>query len=480
MLASAAETAPAAALARLMERGTALLQQGRAAESVELFRRAAAVPEAPALAHGLLAEALEASGKLPEALDAADRAVGAAGAEPAWLRARARIRRALGHSLGGLDDAAAAVMADPSDNESKSLLGICLSEAGRHDEALLLLHQAFAAEPHSAQRAAVLAFAFLRAGRHAAAEEVFALAEAMAPQAPGIAALRAQNALAAGEPERAAAIAEAAVARCPGDAPLLSVLGQTRQRLGQHAAALEAYAEALRLDPGSGYLRHLVAALGGEAPPARADSRYVADLFDGYASRFEASLFALGYRVPGMMLRMIERARPEVAAGRAKLGPVLDLGCGTGLMGATLHDLLGDALVGVDMSPRMIEEARAKGVYTRLDCRDLEAALREEQGLYDVILLADVLCYFGELDGVLPALRARLAPAGLLLLSVEAAASEARWVLARNGRYAHGEAYLRQALRAAGLVPREFRSEPIRWEGEEAVLGHVLCAMREG
>ncbi|MFN3449589.1 MAG: tetratricopeptide repeat protein, partial [Roseococcus sp.] len=77
MLASAADTAPAAALARLMERGTALLQQGRAAESVELFRRAAAVPDAPALAHGLLAEALEASGKLPEALDAADRAVGA-------------------------------------------------------------------------------------------------------------------------------------------------------------------------------------------------------------------------------------------------------------------------------------------------------------------------------------------------------------------------------------------------------------------
>ncbi|MCX8133698.1 MAG: methyltransferase domain-containing protein [Roseococcus sp.] len=480
MLASVAESTPPAALMRLMERGAALLAEGRAAESLELLQRAASVPDAPALAHGLLAEALEAEGRLDEALLAADRAVRSGEGAPPWLRARARIRRALGQSLAGLDDAAAAVMADPSDIESKSLLGICLSEAGRHDEALLLLHQAFSAEPGSAQRAAMLGFGFLRAGRHAAAEEVLGLAEAMAPQAPGIAALRAQNALAAGEPERAIAIAEAAVHRCAADVRLFSVLGQARQRLGQDAAALDAYAAALRLDPGSGYLRHLVAALGGDAAPARADGRYVAEVFDGYASRFEASLFALGYRVPGMMLRMIERARPEVAAGRAKLGPVLDLGCGTGLMGATLHDLLGDALVGVDMSSRMIEEARAKGVYTRLDCLDIEAALRAEEGLYDVILLADVLCYFGELAPLLRQLRARLAPGGLLLLSVEAAAPEARWTLARSGRYAHGEAYLRAALAEAGLVAREFRSEPIRWEGEDPVQGHVVCAMAGG
>jgi predicted TPR repeat methyltransferase len=470
----------AAALARLIERGAALLRQGRAGDSLELLRRAAAVPEAPALAHGLLAEALEGSGALEEALCAADRAVAAAGEAPAWLRVRARLRRALGQTLAGMDDAAAAVMADPSDAESKSLLGVCLSEAGRHDEAIVLFHQAFLAEPRSPQRAAMLALAFMRAGRHGAAEELYALAETMAPAARGIAVLRAQNALLQGEPARAAELASAAASRTRPDVGLLSVLGQARQRLGDDAGALDAYGEALRLDPGNGYLRHLVAALGGGAVPERASNAYVAEVFDGYARRFEASLFALGYRVPGVMLRMIERALPAVASREARLGAVLDLGCGTGLMGATLHDVLGGPLVGVDMSPRMIEEAREKGVYTRLECSDIESALARETERYDLILLADVLCYFGEVSALWPVLRDRLAPGGLLLFSVEAAAPGTGWELARSGRYRHGADGLRAGLSAAGLEVLEFLSEPLRWEAEAPVQGHIACVRRGG
>jgi predicted TPR repeat methyltransferase len=469
-----------AALSRLIGRGEALLRQGRTTDSLELLRRAAAVPEAPALAHGLLAEALEDSGAFEEALCSADRAVAAAGEAPAWLRVRARVRRALGHTLAGLDDAAAAVMADPSDAESKSLLAVCLSEAGRHDEAIVLFHQAFLAEPSSPQRAAMLALAFMRAGRHAAAEELYALSETMAPSARGITALRAQNALLAGEPARAAELAAAAAARGRPDVGILSVLGQARQRLGDDAAALDAYGAALQLDPGNEYLRHLVAALGGTTVPDRANATYVAEVFDGHARRFEASLFALGYRVPGVMLRMIERTLPQVAAGQARLGSVLDLGCGTGLMGATLHDLLGGPLVGVDMSARMIEEARSKGVYARLNCCDIESFLAQDGQAYDLILLADVLCYFGELGKLWPVLEERLAPGGLLLFSVEAAAPSTGWELARNGRYRHGAESLREGLRAAGFEPVEFLSEPIRWEAEKPVQGHIVCARRGG
>lgn len=475
-----AEAQPQAALARLLARGEELLRQGRSADSIELLRRAAAVPNSPPAAHGLLAEALEDTGSFEEALVSADRAVEQAGDHPSWRRLRARVRRALGQTDAGMDDAAAAVMADPADPESKALLGICLSEAGRHDEAILLFHQAFLSEPHAPQRAAMLGLAFMRAGRNGPAEELFCLAEALAPAARGISVLRAQNALQAGEPQRAAELAEAAISRARADVGLLSVLGQARQRMGQDAAALDSYAAALRLDPENAYLRHLVAALGGIAPPARANSTYVAEVFDGYARRFEESLFALGYRVPGLMLRMIERALPSVASGEQRLGAVLDLGCGTGLMGATLHDLLGGPLVGVDMSARMVEEARRKGVYTRLECADIESVLAREEGCYDVILLADVLCYFGELAPLMPLLQGRLAKGGLLLLSVEAGADDTTWTLSRNGRYRHGSAYLRQALAAAGLSVREFLSEPIRWEGEEPVRGHVVCAVRDG
>ena len=46
-------------------------------------------------------------------------------------------------------------------------------------------------------------------------------------------------------------------------------------------------------------------------------------------------------------------------------GAMLDLGCGTGLGGAAFRPFV-DRLVGVDLSPAMIAQAAAKGLYDRL------------------------------------------------------------------------------------------------------------------
>ena len=48
-----------------------------------------------------------------------------------------------------------------------------------------------------------------------------------------------------------------------------------------------------------------------------------------------------------------------------KFGSVLDLGCGTGLAGAAFRPFC-DWLVGVDLSPAMLAQARDKGLYDRL------------------------------------------------------------------------------------------------------------------
>ena len=50
---------------------------------------------------------------------------------------------------------------------------------------------------------------------------------------------------------------------------------------------------------------------------------------------------------------------PVIAAGE-RLGPVLDLGCGTGLVAVVLSDLSVGPLVGVDVSSRMLAQAAAK------------------------------------------------------------------------------------------------------------------------
>ena len=57
----------------------------------------------------------------------------------------------------------------------------------------------------------------------------------------------------------------------------------------------------------------------------------------------------------------LELHYPIQSAG-AHFGTMLDLGCGTGLAGVAFRPHV-DWLVGVDLSPKMIEEARRKALY---------------------------------------------------------------------------------------------------------------------
>src|SRR4029077_18883888 len=110
-----------------------------------------------------------------------------------------------------------------------------------------------------------------------------------------------------------------------------------------------------------------LARLGPGEPGTAGLQRHVRTLFDQYAPRFDRALEDLGYRAPALL-------RDAVTAHGTRFGTMLDLGCGTGLAGAALRPQV-DWLVGVDLSPKMIEEARRKGVYDRLAVGDIAAFL---------------------------------------------------------------------------------------------------------
>jgi predicted TPR repeat methyltransferase len=82
--------------------------------------------------------------------------------------------------------------------------------------------------------------------------------------------------------------------------------------------------------------------------------------YDSWAERFDRDAQALGRMVPPVVAGMVGK---HVPAGSA--GPVLDVGCGTGVMGRILATLGYGPLDGVDLSPGMLAVAGRTEIYRR-------------------------------------------------------------------------------------------------------------------
>jgi SAM-dependent methyltransferase len=68
----------------------------------------------------------------------------------------------------------------------------------------------------------------------------------------------------------------------------------------------------------------------------------------------------------------------------AAAGAIADLGCGTGRTGAWLRERTEAAIDGVDLTPEMLDRARARGIFRSLEVADVAASGLESEA-YDVI-----------------------------------------------------------------------------------------------
>jgi predicted TPR repeat methyltransferase len=270
-----------------------------------------------------------------------------------------------------------------------------------------------------------------------------------------------------------------AVSRVPGDIVSHSNLGKALYDLYAHGGEEEAVRIArawLERFPEVPDARHIGPAIAGLEPPETANPAYVADIFNDYAPIFEEKLAELGYRAPALILQALEAELPP--PGRALT--VLDAGCGTGLC-APLLAPYAKRLEGADLSPGMLEKAKAKGLYDQLEQAELTAFLEARSGRYDLIVAADVLCYFGALDAVLAGFRTALVPGGRLGFSLERipdeeAAPAAGYRLDQSGRYKHVPDYVTRALDTAGLSLLEAQEADLRSEYGVPVGGLVIVA----
>ena len=419
-------------------------------------------------------------GRIPEALAELDAGLALDAGSLALRITRADARMQAQDIIGAAADAADAVILAPDDGPAKAVLGVILLELDRPADALPCLREALQHNPRNNACARAYATALERTGDADAAAAV--LADAIRAT-PGDVALRTASIMVAMRRRDftlAADLAETARRDGVADACVFGLRGHALSSLGRHDEASEAYAEALKLAPEDPYVRHLVAAAGLLPQASRAPAPYLETVFDGYAGRFESHLLGLHYRVPGLLRAALLAHCPPLARGET-VGPILDLGCGTGLMGVVLSDLPLGPLTGVDISTGMLAEARAKGIYATLEHAELEAFLARDATSWPLVLAADVFCYFGVLDETFALVHARMPPGGLLLFTLEEidpAAGPQGWRLGRQGRFAHDITYVTTAATRVGFAVRAATREVLRAEAQADVPGLLFVLER--
>jgi predicted TPR repeat methyltransferase len=288
-------------------------------------------------------------------------------------------------------------------------------------------------------------------GRYAEAVESYDRALAIYPEFPDA---RQNRLLALGEMNRGG----------PRFADVLREQGEDLMRREQFGEALTRFDEALKLRP--------------DFPEARAlhtiaYRQAYRRLFDETAPLFEDSLLNnLNYRGHLQLRELADQVWPGARFGLR----VLDLGCGTGLVGDQFHAWTagGGRLDGIDFSARMLDEARNRHIYSNLYLGDIEQMLSSGGEVYDLILAADTLIYFGDLDALVRGAAEHLLPGGFFVFTVERKDGSG-WEPTPKRRFRHSESYLRECAERAGLTSVDRADSTLRFETGAPVPGFTMA-----
>ena len=276
-----------------------------------------------------------------------------------------------------------------------------------------------------------------------------------------------------GEPAQAIEVLNLLLEEQPDNKALLGARLQASLRAGQTAQAQRDAQALLALQPDNPVHPFYLDIARGNTPPAQ-PAALVAAVFDDYAAYFDRhSVIQSHYQLPRDVAQWIHQWHPD------RRGDVLDLGCGTGLLGVCLGAIEG-VLVGVDVSGRMLAQAARHQVYDRFHQVNLLDALQATPAAqYHVITALDVFGTVGRLEEVIPNAWRILLPGGRFVFSCNTAAQDvADYTLHGNYRYTHQAGYVQRLLDQAGFVGVSLQQRVIRTEAGQPMNGLVVTACK--
>ena len=141
------------------------------------------------------------------------------------------------------------------------------------------------------------------------------------------------------------------------------------------------------------------------------DAQAVAERYDAWADSYDDDLVSWSYQAPTVVAETLVTQQPEAAS-------VLDVGCGTGLVGRALRARgFTRRIVGIDLSQASLDLAQQRGAYDLLEQADLQQPLGFEDDGFDAVLCVGVMTYLPEVEAVWRELARVAAPGGVVVVT---------------------------------------------------------------
>ena len=208
---------------------------------------------------------------------------------------------------------------------------------------------------------------------------------------------------------------------------------------------------------------------------SKSTPEYVKKEFDEFAKSFETQLEKLEYTVPEVLSKNVKEN-----IDLSKKYDLLDLGCGTGLLGIQVQNIT-NSMVGIDLSTNMLAEAKKKDIYTNLIESDIEKYLNTvDKDIYDIVVSSDVFIYIGDVSTIFSQVTDTLKEDGVFAFSIELLESKEEYKLNNTGRFSHSLNYIENLAANNKLEIIQKVPIVIRKELGKDVSGYIFVLLKKG